>query len=145
MRSTGYESPEGTSLGKRGTRDTETPGPEASRGPCPRPGAAKHCGVLATATGQNGPDLPHALALPMSRSRRESTQGLQTAAHPGHSSKAHPAPAAGRPLLRLETSPWRAIPKCKRPGGRGRHPAESRSIVPIAAPEPAGSPPGSTG
>lgn len=61
----------------------------------PWPGAAKHCGILATATGQNGPDLPHALALPMSRSQRESTQGLQTAAHPGYSSSARPAPAAG--------------------------------------------------
>lgn len=47
-------------------------------------------------------------------------------------------PAQHTPRLRLETSPWRAIPKCKRPGGRGRHPAESRSIVPIASREPAG-------
>lgn len=31
----------------------------------------------------------------MSMSQRESTQGLQTAAHPGYSSSARPAPAAG--------------------------------------------------
>lgn len=138
MRSTGCESPEGTSSGKRGARDTETPGPGASRGPCPRPGAAKHCGVLATATGQNGPDLPHALALLMSRARRESTQGLQTAAHPGHSSSAHPAPAAGD--FSVARDPQVQTVRRTRPSPSG---------VPEHSPHPLpgarGSPPGSTG
>lgn len=47
-------------------------------------------------------------------------------------------PVQHTPRLPLETSPWRAIPKCKRPGGRSRHPADSRSRALIAALEPAG-------
>lgn len=41
------------------------------------------------------PTFPTPSTLSTTRSRRESTQGLQTAAHPGHSSPGHHAPAAG--------------------------------------------------
>lgn len=47
-------------------------------------------------------------------------------------------PAQHIPCLRLETTPWRAIPKCKRLGGRGRHLVGSLNRALIAAREPAG-------
>lgn len=108
MRETGGTSSRGQCAG-----DTETHGPEAKRGRCPRPGTAK---ALATAAGQKAPDFLHALALPTSRSRRESTQGLQTTAH-------RATPAQRTPRRRRETSPWRAIPKCEQPRGRSRYPS----------------------
>lgn len=41
--------------------------------------------------------------------------------------------------LRLETAPRRTIPKCKRPGGRGRHPSGHwEQSPPTSAPEPEG-------
>lgn len=104
----------------------------ASRGRCPRPGAAEHCGVLATAAGRNGSDFPHALTLPTTRSRQECTQGLQTTAHPGHSNPEHPAPAAG-------DCPAGHNPQVHAARGTRAPPEQTpRAELSIASPEPAG-------
>lgn len=104
----------------------------ASRGRCPRPGAAEHCGVLATAAGRNGSDLTHALTLPTTRSRQECTQGLQTTAHPGHSNPEHPAPAAG-------DCPAGHNPQVHAARGTRAPPEQTPGAeLSIASPEPAG-------